>query len=661
MGEAVDWPLTPASLTLNDAGVPWAPGFDDVYFSIEGGLAEVQHVFLEGNDLPSRFARLAPGSVFTVLETGFGTGLNFLATWQAFIERAPADARLHFVSVEAHPFHATDLARIHADGPLAGLARQLVCHWPDLIPGVHRRDFAGGRVHLTLTFGEAMSQIGQLRLSADALFLDGFSPAKNPDMWRPELMAALAARLAPGATFATFSAARAVREALGAAGFSVHKAPGFGRKRDMLRGWREEAGPTVAAPAELMTPEAADDRRALVIGAGLAGCSVVSALARRGWSVTLLERHPAPAGEASGNPAGIFLPVLSRDWNALSALTAPAMGYLRNRLNALELAGHAPEWSAGGVLRLARGARHAAQQARIAERLAPDPGFARWVGRAEAAQLAGVPVQAGGWWFPGGGWVNPPSLCRAWLAEAGPWLKARYGARVARLTREGGLWRAWDAEGALLAEAPRAVVANAQEALRLLPHAELPLKGYRGQISGLPSRTHRGPSPRVAVCREGYVLPRRKGIMTFGATFQAEPESMGVEIADHRENIAKLAGISEAIAEGLDPAALGGRVGMRCASPDRLPLVGLVADPARYPHIMADRVAGRSVSDAEAAFLPGLAVSLGHGARGLTWTGLLGEWLASAWSGEPSPLPMRLEQALHPGRFAWRALKRGSH
>ncbi|MFW6342828.1 MAG: bifunctional tRNA (5-methylaminomethyl-2-thiouridine)(34)-methyltransferase MnmD/FAD-dependent 5-carboxymethylaminomethyl-2-thiouridine(34) oxidoreductase MnmC [Halothiobacillaceae bacterium] len=659
MGEAVDWPLVPATLAVDDSGVPRAPDFDDLYFSADGGLDEVRHVFLAGNDLPARFAALHPGEVFTILETGFGTGLNFLVTWAAFVDRAPAGARLHFVSVEAHPLRPDELVRIHAGGPLAGQARQLAGHWPDLIPGLHRRDFDGGRIVLTLGFGEALSQVSQLRLSAQALFLDGFSPAKNPAMWRSELISALAARLVPGATFSTFSAARAVREALAGAGFAVHKRPGFGRKRDMLCGQLEARPAVVGSPDELMTPAPAPEREAMVIGAGLAGCSVVSALARRGWQVTLLERHPAPAGEASGNPAGIFLPVLSRDWNALSALTGPALGYLRSRLADLDRNGHGPQWSASGVLRLARGTRHLAQQARIAERLRPDPDFARQVSVAEASGLAGVALEAGGWWFPGGGWINPPSLCRAWLSEAGPRVTARYGARVARLTCEDGRWLAWNAQDELLAQAPRVVIANAQDALALLPDAELPLRGYRGQISAWPARSASVQAPRVAVCREGYVLPARKGIMTFGATFQANPSSMAVESSDHLENLQKLAAISPTLAESVSPAGLGGRVGMRCASPDRLPLVGLVADPVRYREIMTDRVAGRQVTGAAEAYLPGLAVTLGHGARGLTWTGLLGEWLAAQWSGEPGPLPMHLERALHPARFAWRALKRG--
>ncbi|HJS37389.1 MAG TPA: tRNA (5-methylaminomethyl-2-thiouridine)(34)-methyltransferase MnmD, partial [Burkholderiales bacterium] len=224
--------LVPARLAFGADGTPLSPEFDDLYHSAQGGIAQAHHVFLRGNGLPERWAD-APR--FTILETGFGFGLSFLATWHAWQEDARRCARLHFVSVEKHPFSAQDLAVLHAPhAELAPLASELRDAWPMLVPGLHRLEFEQGRVVLTLAFGDAAGLLPQLRLAADAVFLDGFAPAKNPEMWSPEMMKAVARLCAPGATAATWSVAAAVRESLRAAGFAAEKRRGFARKSEML-------------------------------------------------------------------------------------------------------------------------------------------------------------------------------------------------------------------------------------------------------------------------------------------------------------------------------------------------------------------------------------------------------------------------------------------
>ncbi|HHO70141.1 MAG TPA: FAD-dependent oxidoreductase, partial [Halothiobacillus sp.] len=484
-----DWPLRTARFSLRENGTPVADEFDDIYFSTENGLAETRHVFIEGNDLPTRFAKLDPSSgPFTILETGFGTGLNFLATWQTFLALAPPSARLHFVSIEAHPFYAKDIVRLHKNSELAELARVLAEAWPDLVPGLHRRHFAGGRITLTLGFGDVRRLLPQMDLKADALFLDGFSPARNPAMWQPEVMCLLASLMNVGGSFATFTSARMVKDALAEGGFAFEKAPGYGRKRDMLKGiLTRTPQPRRVEPALPMSITGdVGARQAIVIGAGLAGCAITSALAARGWRITLFERGSEPAQAASGNPAGIFLPVLSRDWNALSNLTGSATGYLRSEIARMNASGGDIDWSVCGVLRLARGDKHLAQQLRILETLKPDSSFAQWLTQDQASDLAGVSVNAPGWWFPGCGWVNPPSLCKAWLASAAEATTTHFNKPVFKIEKYGDLWRAFNEQGVVLAEAPVVIVANANEAAKFAATRHLPLIPFRGQISQLP-------------------------------------------------------------------------------------------------------------------------------------------------------------------------------
>ncbi|CAG0995098.1 partial tRNA 5-methylaminomethyl-2-thiouridine biosynthesis bifunctional protein MnmC, partial [Rhodocyclaceae bacterium] len=306
--------IVPAELAYANDGVPYSAAFDDVYHSASGGLEQTRHVFLAGNGLIGQSgngSRWRGRECFTVLETGFGAGLNFLATWQAWRDDPARPRRLHFVSVEKHPFRAEDLRRIFAGWPpLADLSAQLADAWPPLVPGLHRLHFEGGAVTLTLAFGDAAELLPQLVLAADAVYLDGFAPSKNPDMWSDALFTALFERAAPGATLASWSVLDDMMFRLARAGFALEKRPGFGTKRYMLA-----ARKPGATPAEPPLPQ-----RIAVIGAGAAGSSAAQRLAARGFDVAVFEAATEPAQGASGNTAGVFRPLPSLDDSRLARL-----------------------------------------------------------------------------------------------------------------------------------------------------------------------------------------------------------------------------------------------------------------------------------------------------------------------------------------------------
>src|SRR6185503_16838383 len=310
--------LVPARLSFVD-GTPFSETYGDVYHSAEGGVAQAQHVFLTGNGLPERWRGRR---LFTVLETGFGFGLSFLATWRAWRDDPQRCERLHFVSIEKHPFAVSDLSLLWKR--FSGLEKEnkeLQEHWPLLVPGMHRIEFDGGNVVLTLFLGDIANGLPQLSLAADAIYLDGFAPAKNPAMWEPRLLRHLGRLAAPGATLATWSVAAPVRSALEGAGFSVEKFPGFGTKREML------AGRLIRRTRESQKYES---KKAMVIGAGVAGAAVSERLASRGWQVALIERHPEPAAEASGNHAGVFHPIVSPDDSLFARFTRASFLFLLN-------------------------------------------------------------------------------------------------------------------------------------------------------------------------------------------------------------------------------------------------------------------------------------------------------------------------------------------
>lgn len=226
--------LVPAHLTRDSDGTPVSEIYGDIYYSASGGQAQARHVFLAGNGLPGRWQGRER---FVILETGFGLGLNFLATWLAWQNDPHRCQALHFVSLEKHPFAADDLAQIHAAWPeYALLAQELRRHLPPLIAGEHRIELAQGRVVLRLVFGDAVEELPRLEAAVDAFYLDGFSPAKNPELWSPAMCHVLAIRAVPGATLATWSVAGSVCRALRTARFAVMKRPGFASKRQMLVG-----------------------------------------------------------------------------------------------------------------------------------------------------------------------------------------------------------------------------------------------------------------------------------------------------------------------------------------------------------------------------------------------------------------------------------------
>jgi tRNA 5-methylaminomethyl-2-thiouridine biosynthesis bifunctional protein len=622
---AVTSPLRPAGVAFAADGTPVSELYGDVYHSAAGGEAQARHVFLGGTAAPQRWRGR---SRFTVLELGFGFGLSFLATWQAWREDPARCARLDFVSVEKHPFAARDLALLHERHPaLAPLARALRDAWPMLLPGLHRMEFEAGRVVLTLALGDVEQVLPQLEARADAVFLDGFAPAKNPEMWSAQAMRQVARLCAPGAIAATWSVAAAVREHLAGAGFEVEKRPGFARKGEMLAArLRPRAG--------RRTPEH-PERKALVVGAGIAGAAVCERLCARGWEIALIERHRAPAAEASGNPAGAFHPVLTPDDSLFARLARAAF---LHALRSWQASGEV-EWSRCGLLQLAEDDKEAEAQRRSLAAILPPAEYARFVDAAQASAIAGVRLAAGGLLYPHAGWVNPRSACAAWLARCGERLGARFGAEAVSLERAGEHWIARGAAGAPIAAAPVAILANAGDALRLAPQAQVPLRRVRGQATLVPPIA----GLRAVVLRGGMALPAIGGRSLIGSTYDADDDDPLPRASSNAANLERLERIIPGAAAGLDPAALEGCVGFRATVRDRMPLVGALA--------AGDGAAG----DASA---PGLYGAFGYGSRGYLWAALCAELLASLLQGDPLPVEKSLAAAVNPARFALRAARR---
>lgn len=602
MAERVDWRAD---------GSPHSPRFDDIYRSASGGLEQARHVFLGGCGLPAAWAGQAH---WRILETGFGLGLNFLAAWRAWKDDAQRPGLLHFTSIEAWPVEAGDLVRSAAAYPeLAPLAEELAQQWFGLTHGFHRLSFEGGRVLLTLCIGDAKPMLREQDFAADSVFLDGFDPRRNPDMWDLRVLQSVAKLCRRGTGLASWTVAGTVKQDLRQCGFEVVRADGLPPKKHCLKAVFSPAW----EPRRLRQANTVAPGRCVVVGAGLAGAAAAASLARRGWQVQVLDAAPQPASGASGSPAGLLVPHTSPDDNVLSRLSrrgvrmalSEAVGRLREGL----------DWQRIGVLEHRAGA----EDGLPADASHP---LACWSAPASAQRKAQalLPADAQACWHEQAAWLRPGALVQAWLSQPGIRFTGR--ARVARVERAGDAWQLLDDEGETLATADFLVVATAHESAALLPQA-VPLQAVRGQVSWA-LREDGTAAPPWPVNGQGYFLPAfptaNGPAWLCGASFVRDDCDVDVRPAEHAANLDKLAALLPAMAPQLAPAFAAGRVqgwaGVRCASSDRRPLLGEMA--------------------------PGLWLAAALGSRGLTFAALCGELLAAGLHGEPLPLESRLAAAL---------------
>lgn len=632
--------LEPAQLDTAGQGDAYCDRFGDIYFSRAGGFEEKYHVFVAGNGLPDRFAS---GTVTRVLELGFGTGLSFLVTAQALLQVPNpnhAVPELHFISIEKHPLPREDMLRLVSPWPeLRALAEELVDQWPDLVPGFHRRNLAGGRIALTLVFGDIAQVLPQIEGPFDAFFLDGFSPRLNMDMWSDSVFRHLSRLSAPGAHVATYTCARSVADGLAAVGFQMSRQPGYGAKKTMLTG--------ALSPSSAQEPAARPswDRRlpVVVIGAGVAGLTTARALARRGIPVQVFDSAEDLGAGGSGNAAGIVCPLISMDWSALSQLTAFGLGYLRADWDQLKRADFTPGGAFSGVIQLARDPRHQARQSLIADTLRLDPEFACWLSAEALSVMGGVPVTQPGWFFPRAGWLIPGDYLRTLAAH--PLIELKLGVPIAQIVSQDASWQGLDSDGHRQFESGCVVLANADALGDFLPEIGEYITACRGQVSvSTRQNASMGLDIAMPMMREGYGLDLPDGRRVFGASFKPGDQTLAVRMSEQLENGDRLAAINPELCQSLEAVShWQARVALRATTPDRLPFVGRIES---------------TVTGTSSGMSPPLYVNAGHGSRGFTWCGLLAESLAAEILGEPSPLPISLRAALEPTRFARREARR---
>lgn len=624
-----------AGKNLNWRGnAPVSDKFGDVYYSAEDGLEETRFVFLKGTGFPEACEN---GRDFVIAETGFGTGLNFLASWKAWTNSG-AKGTLTFISVEGYPLTERALEEAHETFPeVADYAAELRKAWPAPAPGFHPRHFAEGKVRLILLFGDAAASFARLRAKVDAWYLDGFAPSKNPEMWSDALIEQIARLSKPGTRFATFTAAGFVRRALQERGFHVEKTPGYGRKRERLEGTFETQA--AVATSEKNVPEWASlastpTGRIAVIGMGIAGASIANALKRRGRDIVIIGGHGMPT--ASQVPAAILSPRFMLERNATSEFFTSAYTY------SCWLPDYQKAWAPErGVTVLPKNENDSVRLNTVQELLDWDE---TWLaGAAESFHLCR------------GGSISSETALSHLIADI-----PRHEGVVTRLERNGGCWTlTLDTDETIEAEA--VVLATGIGTPSLLGDIGCPeLRPNRGQIEQiLPPYPDNLPSPSLAY--GGYVTAEVDGSRTIGSTFDRlsniDESSFQTSDSDSARIIEQFEAITGLSRKDLTTG--NSWAGVRATTPDHLPYAGPVANYSsaqeRYASLAQD---AKTRNLGKPDLVPGLYLLAGLGSKGYQYGPILGEYLAAQICDEPLPLPTDLIAPLHPLRDLIRSIKR---
>ena len=687
-------------------GIPFNPEFDDIYFNADDPIGQSEYVF------NSVFDEIwEKKSEFNVLEAGFGAGLNFLCAFKRFKN---SDKFLNFVSIEKAPIAKDDLARIYANfSELADVSGELLGAYPPLICGFHRLNLAPN-VTLTLCFGDVADILDELSFSADAIFMDGFAPAKNEAMWSELVCAKIANLCALGASVCTYSASGALKRALQNSGFEVNLLKGYGKKREMLRA--KFAGERQAEneiwfsrfdPAATTAP-----KTALVIGGGVAGCVCAFKLRERGLKVTIAEKRGDIALNGSGNHCGILMPLI----------TKPTVNLGRMHMNAFLQAARFYERNLGAEEIEFCGAMDYAYEQKTLKRFYEWHEFDADNGVFEL-KFDDEPYASA--FIFNGAKARPRKMCKAASAGIKTLLNCEF---TGFETLEGGAVRAHFKDGQTI-DADMLVLAIGSESMELFADYDIRLSSVRGQVTHIAPAVWT-PAPFSA---KGYVCPPAEGVQVIGATYDRnlfldEPRSSDDEknLADVAEflggefaksewlNLSGMHDLNFVISRdgdaenadrletsrndinlskntdlraktSVDSAQarnasnltapekssniaakipqnvriIGSKVGYRSYSGDRFPLIGQLYDEDFYKDTYKSLLWTKGKSNPHPKYVPNVYVSTAHGSRGLCTAVLGAELICDLVFDRPLCIEKSLFDELHLARFLVRKLKKG--
>ena len=512
--------------------------------------------------------------------------------------------------------------------------------YKNISPGYNQFSFEKEKLDLILIVGDISDIIKSFHAKIDAWYLDGFSPSKNPEMWTNEIFSFMKRNSKKGATFSTYSTAGFVREGLTNAGFKIEKSQGFGNKKNMLKGIIPIIQQTFEHKPWFRVPKInSKNKSAVIIGGGLAGTSIAFALSEKKYKVTLIERENKIASGASGNPAGMFAPVLTRDISDLSKWSVASFNAF---LNFLSIYGKDfPEiFRQIGVIQSVK----SREELRVLEK-----SLKNYVINSNITIVNNANQKFKGLFFSNAGWINPVQLSETYLKLAKHNLNLILSTSLIQIKNENTHWKVYLNNGDIL-ETETLVIANSFDAKDFIQDLDK-VKKVRGQILFFPSHEFPYPLENILLHDDGYIIPNINGMHIIGSSFDPNDDSTQLNPEANVRLLQNIKGIFPEI-NPEDGLKLQGRVGFRAMSSDHLPLVGLVPDSSSFERDYSDLWKANIYKDyPDGSYLSGLYLSCGHGSKGILNSYMAANVLSNIIANEETPLENSLLEKISPARF----------
>ncbi len=619
--------------------------YNDVYWSKDGGWAEKNYVFLDSVDIVSKWAER---DIFSILELGFGGGINFLATRKKWRESKPFKKKLNYISIEQNPLPKSDLTNLYGSLELDNsLYIDFLKKYNTIERGNHILGFENDNLDLHLEIGDVLQILKNLNIEVDLLFLDGFSPSKNPEMWSIEVFRELFRICKTNGIFTTYSTASLVKENALSCGFEIEKVKGFGRKKWLLHGFKkDESKIGVRNPYfSLQNIFRNTNSTAIVIGGGLAGTAIARTLSKKGYSVTLIERENNLAQKTSGNPAGIINPNITVDVSTISKIELNSYFHLQRVLDEYK--------NDPNFLYVINGVFLASENHEI-ERQSKGI-FNHSLSNELIFSNSDSFLKKEGYLLPNAGWIDPRSLCNTNLNyNLENQIEIIFNSNVLDLSCENEKWKVYDEKGEVY-HSDILIIANSTDSNQFELTKWLPIRKFRGQIIYLSKEIFPYFLNHVYILDDCYLIPQ-KDYTILGATYEKDGDNLELNIEDTIKLINRITN-KFSLSPNIDYGKIKGRVGIRVTTPDHLPIIGPIPDLNFFHKEYHDLSnTGNRNRLKSAQYVSGLFLFTGFGSKGILLTNYLAEVLAKMIENEYTGLGRDTLESILPSRFVVRRL-----
>ena len=655
----------------------YSVAYEDFYSSLTSALEESNYVFVEKNNLKKRWANLPNDkNHFTIGEVGFGAGINFLNCCNEWLKMDLDNKRLIYFAAEQSPLRLKDLKRAHKKWQsLDAISKEFLLNYPRLCGGFNFIDLCNGKIQLCLMIddaeiafknliqSEASGSGGTPSTAVDVWFLDGFAPKQNSSAWSEKLIHQISRLSSNGTTLSSYSAASSVQSRLRSHGFDISLCDGFGAKREMITAkFKAYASSSSTLPSlnwyiqkKSKTKPA---QNLFILGGGIAGCTTAVALKKRGFNVSIIDRHGEVGKEASANSRAVIYPKLSTESGSLAEFNLIALKLATNYYREL--------WANDlgeqcGVLLLPSSNKESEEFSKLQTKHQCNDKFFELVNLKQIQKLSGIKLDiAHGLFFPSLGWLSIPKVCKFITKKYDIPIISKDAKEISLVKRDNS-WDVFDQNDAVIVNAKKLIIANSYEAQNLKPTSYLSLKKLRGQVTEFCSNQE-SEKLKCVICGDGYLTPSINGIHACGATYNHNDLAESINELDHRANFGKLISTDlkfKNLIHNIDSTDISGWVGFRGTTRDYLPFAGPVPNfdemKEKFSYLRLD---AKKASDDIGSYFPNLYVNSGMGSRGLSYAPFCAEIIAAEISNQIPFIPKQIRLDIHPARFIIRDLKK---